>query len=96
MEEYLAEVHRIENFFDGFEVQYVPWLDNRDVDHQAWIASYKAPTPPDVIIKKLFKPSVKPTEATNEAVKQNMMVIDNPDQEPEYDWIHPIRIFLEN
>jgi hypothetical protein len=31
--EYLAEVRRIEKFFDGFEVRYVPHLDNRDADH---------------------------------------------------------------
>jgi uncharacterized metal-binding protein len=24
------------------------------------------------------------------------MVIDEPDQEPEYDWMHMIKIFLEN
>jgi hypothetical protein len=39
MTEYLAEVRRMEKFFDVFEVRYVPHLDNRDVDHLAWIAS---------------------------------------------------------
>jgi hypothetical protein len=33
---YLAEVRRMEKFFNGFEVRYVPRLDNRDVDHLAW------------------------------------------------------------
>jgi hypothetical protein len=33
MAEYLAEVRRMEKFFDGFEVQYVPRFDNRDADH---------------------------------------------------------------
>jgi ribonuclease HI len=28
MAEYLAEVRRLEKFFDGFEVRYVPRLDN--------------------------------------------------------------------
>jgi hypothetical protein len=32
---YLAEVRRMEKFFDGFEVRYVPRLDNRDADHLA-------------------------------------------------------------
>jgi ribonuclease HI len=45
MAEYLAEVRRIEKFFDGFEVRYVPRLNNRDADHLAWIASSRAPTP---------------------------------------------------
>jgi hypothetical protein len=60
MVEYLAEVHRMEKLFDGFEIRYVTRLDNRDADHLAWIASCRAPTPPDVIIEKLSKPSVKP------------------------------------
>jgi ribonuclease HI len=45
MAEYLAEVRRLEKFFDGFEVRYVPRLDNRDTDHLVWIASSRAPTP---------------------------------------------------
>jgi ribonuclease HI len=35
MVKYLAEVHRMEKFFDGFEVRYIPRLDNRDADHLA-------------------------------------------------------------
>jgi ribonuclease HI len=79
MDEYLAEVRRMEKFSDGIEVWHVPLLDNRDADHLAWIASSRAPTPPDVIIEKLSKPSVKPTEPTNEAIKQDLMVIDKPE-----------------
>jgi ribonuclease HI len=33
--EYLSEVHRMEKFFDGFQVRYIPRLDNRDADHLA-------------------------------------------------------------
>jgi hypothetical protein len=60
MTEYLAEVHRMEKFFDGFEVWYVPRLDNYDADDLAWIVSSRAPTPMDIIIEKLSKPSIKP------------------------------------
>jgi ribonuclease HI len=35
MTEYLAEVWRMEKFFDGFKVRYVPRLDNHDADHLA-------------------------------------------------------------
>jgi hypothetical protein len=77
MTEYLAEVRRMEKFFDGFEVWYVPRLDNRDINYLAWITSSRAPTPPDVIIEKLFKPSVKPAEADNEAIQQDLMLIDD-------------------
>jgi ribonuclease HI len=93
MAECLAEVWRLEKFFDSFEVRYVPHLDNWDADHLAWIASSRAPTPPDVIIENLTKPSVKPVEPAEEA---DLMVIDGPDQEPTYDWMKPIRMFLEN
>jgi hypothetical protein len=96
MTEYLAEVYRMEKFFDGFEVWYVPRLDNSDADHLAWIVSSRAPTPPDVIIEKLSKPSVKPAKPTNEAIEQDLMVIDEPEQEPIYDSMHPIKMFLEN
>jgi hypothetical protein len=77
---YLAEVHRMEKFFDGFEVRYVPRLDNRDADHLAWIASSRAPTPPNVIVERLFKPLVKSEESTSEEVEVNQMVINEPAQ----------------
>jgi hypothetical protein len=56
MAEYLAEVHIMEKFFDGFEVRYVPRLDNQDTDHLAWIAPSRASTPSDIIVEKLSKP----------------------------------------
>jgi hypothetical protein len=96
MAEYLAEVHMIEKFFDEFEVRYIPHLDNCGVDHLAWIASSRAPTPPDVIIEKLSKPSVRPAEVVNESIEQDLMVIDEPEQELAYDWINPIKMFLQN
>jgi hypothetical protein len=76
----------------GFEVRYVPCLDNYDTDHLAWIASSSAPTSPDVIIEKLSKPSMKAAEAIN----QDLMVIVEPEQGPSYDWMNPIKISLEN
>jgi hypothetical protein len=93
---YLAEVRRMEKFFDGFEVQYLPRLDNHDVDHLAWIASFKAPTPPHVIVAKLSKPSVKLDESTSEVIGTDLMVIDEPDEQPAYDQMSPIRAFLDN
>jgi hypothetical protein len=63
---YLAEVRRMEKFFDGFEVRYAPRLDNCDVGHLSWIASSKAPNPLDVVVERLSKPSVKPEESTSE------------------------------
>jgi hypothetical protein len=91
MAEYLAEVRRMEKFFDGFVVRDVPHLDNHNADHLAWIASSRAPTPLDVIIEKLSKPSVKPEESTSKA-EPELMIID----EPSYDWMGPIRAYLDN
>jgi hypothetical protein len=95
MIKYLAEVRRMEKFFDGFEVRYIPCLDNRDADHLAWIASSRAPTPPDVIVEKLFNPSVKPEESISKA-EPELMVIDEPTQQPSYDWMSPIMAYLNN
>jgi ribonuclease HI len=77
MVEYLVVVRRMEQFFDRFEVRYVPRLDNRYADHLACIASSRAPTPPDVIVKRLFKPLVKPEESINKT-ELELMVIDEP------------------
>jgi ribonuclease HI len=93
MVEYLAEVRRLEKFFDDFEVRYVPRLDNRDADHLAWIASSRAPTPPDVILERLAKPSVKETEPSEDT---GFMVIDGPDQQSGSDWMSQISSYLEN
>jgi ribonuclease HI len=79
MVEYLAEVWRMEKFFNGFEVRYIPHMDNCDADHLTWIASSRALTPPDVIVVKLSKSLVKPTEPISEA---DLMIIDGPNQEP--------------
>jgi hypothetical protein len=91
MTEYLREVRRMEKFFDGFEVRYISCLDNRDADHLTWIASSIAPTPPDVIIEKLTKPSVNVAEPA-----QDLMVIDGPEQQLAYGWMSPIRTYLDN
>jgi hypothetical protein len=76
MAEYLVEVRRMEKLFYGFEVRYLPRLDNHDADHLAWITSSMAPTPVDVIVERLFKPSVKSEESISKA-RPELMVIDD-------------------
>jgi hypothetical protein len=93
MAEYLVEVQKMEKFFYGFEVRYVPRLDNRDVDHLAWIASSRAPIPSNVNIEKLTKPSIKEVEPLREA---DLMIIDGAEQQPEIDWMSPIKAYLDN
>jgi hypothetical protein len=94
--EYLAEVRRMAKFFDGFEVWYVPQLYNRDADHLAWIASSRAPNPLDIIIEKLTKASVRLAEEDIGTTKPDLMVIDEPKQGLPYDWMSPIKMFLDN
>jgi hypothetical protein len=93
-----ASAHDAEVFqrFLYNEVRYVPQLDNCDADHLAWTVSSRAPTPVDVLIEKLSKPSIKPEESTSEATGGDLMVIDEPVQEPAYDWMSPIRAYLDN
>jgi hypothetical protein len=93
MVDYFAEVQRMEKFFDGFEVRYVPRLDNRDADHLAWIASSRAPIPSDVIVEKLTKPSIKSVETLRETY---LMIIDGAEQQPDVDWMSPIKAYLDN
>jgi hypothetical protein len=93
MVEYLVEVRRMEKFFDGFEVRYVPHLDNHDMDHLAWIASSRAPIPSDVIIEKLTKPSIKTVDTLREI---DLMIIDGSEQQPEVDWMSPLKAYLDN
>jgi hypothetical protein len=95
MAEYLAEARMMEKFFDGFKIWYVTCLDNCDADHLAWIASSRAPTPPDVNVERLFKASVKPEESTSQA-ELELMVIDEPAQQTVDDWMSSIRVYLDN
>jgi hypothetical protein len=39
---------------------------------------------------------VKPEESTSGQVGADLMVIDEPVQEPSYDWMDPIRAYLDN
>jgi hypothetical protein len=95
MNHYLTEVCRMEKFFDGFEVRYVQQLENWNVNHVVWISSSRVPTPLDVIVEKLPKPSVKAAESSKIVIGQDVMAIDKPEQEAVYDWMHPI-ISLSN
>jgi ribonuclease HI len=94
--EYLAEVCWIEKFFDEFDVRYAHCLDNRDANHLAWISSSRAPTPTDIIIEKVTKPLVRQVEEAIDATKLDLMVIDEPEQRLAYDWMSPIKMFLDN
>jgi hypothetical protein len=63
------------------------------VDHVACIASSRAPTPLDVIIEKLTKPSVKAVETLKET---DLMITDEAEQQSETNWMSPIKVYLDN
>jgi hypothetical protein len=44
----------------------------------------------------LYKPSVGAVEEVIDAVKPDLMVIDEPEQGLAYDWMSPIKMFLDN
>jgi hypothetical protein len=49
--------------------------------------------PSDVIIEKLTKPSIKSVETLREI---DLMIIDGAEQQPEIDWMSPIKVYLDN
>jgi hypothetical protein len=51
------------------------------------------PIPPDVIIEKLTKSSVKAVEMLRET---DLMIIDGAEQRSEIDWMSPIKAYLDN
>jgi hypothetical protein len=51
------------------------------------------PIPSDVIVEKLTKPSIKSVETLRET---DLMIIDGAEQQPEVDWMSPIRAYLDN
>jgi hypothetical protein len=44
----------------------------------------------------LTKPLVRPAEEVIDAAKQDLMVIDEPEQGLAYDWMSSIKMFLNN
>jgi hypothetical protein len=68
-------------------------MSHATANHLAWIVSSRAPIPSNVIIKKLTKPSVKAVEPLREA---DLMIIDGAEQQPEIDWMSPIKVYLDN
>jgi hypothetical protein len=51
------------------------------------------PIPLDIIIEKLTKPSIKAVETLRET---DLVIIDGAEQQPEIDWMSPIKAYLDN
>ena len=65
MEAYCNAVRRLEDKFDGLELNHVPRRYNEDADELAKIASGRTTVPPNIFARDITKPSVEfkdPTE----------------------------------
>jgi len=65
MEAYCNAVRRLEDKFDGLELNHVPRKYNEDADELAKIASGRTTVPPNIFARDIIKPSVEfkdPTE----------------------------------
>ena len=66
MEAYCNAVRRLEDKFDGLELNHVPRKYNEDADELAKIASGRTTVPPNIFAHDISKPSVEfkqPTES---------------------------------
>ena len=59
-------VRRLEDKFDGLELNHVARKYNEAADELAKMASARAPVPPNVFARDLHKPSIGYTSATEE------------------------------
>ena len=65
MEAYCNAVRRLEDKFDGLELNHVPCKYNEDADELAKIASGRTTVPPNLFARDIIKPSAEfkdPTE----------------------------------
>jgi len=72
MEAYCNAVHRLEDKFDGLELNHIAHKYNEEADELAKIASGRTTVPPNVFARDLTKPSVdfkNPAEAIGAAPK---------------------------
>ena len=58
MEAYCNAVHRLEDKFDGLELNHIPHKYNEDVDELAKIASGRTTVSPNIFARDLAKPSI--------------------------------------
>jgi len=59
MEAYCKAVHRLEDKFDGLELNHVPCKYNEDADELAKITSGRTTVPPNIFARDVTKPSVE-------------------------------------
>ena len=70
MEAYCKLVRRLEDKFDGLELNHIAWKFNEAADELAKMASAWAPVPPNVFARDLHKPSIDYASATEKGPPQ--------------------------
>ena len=60
MEAYVEEVRRLEERFDGLQIEHVPHAENSIADHLSKCAAQKLPVEPGTFVLHLTQPSVSP------------------------------------
>ena len=66
MEAYCKLVRRLEDKFDGLELNHIARKFNEAADELAKMASARAPVPPNIFARDLHKPSVNYASAAEE------------------------------
>ena len=66
MEAYCELVRRLEDKFDGLELNHIARRFNKDADELTKMASARAPAPPNIFARDLHKPSIDYASATEE------------------------------
>ncbi|XP_066324240.1 uncharacterized protein [Miscanthus floridulus] len=67
MQAYCKLVRRLEEKFDGLELNHITWKFNETADELAKMASAQAPVPLNVFARDLHKPSIDYVSATEES-----------------------------
>ena len=61
MEAYVDEVRKVEERFDGIQVEHVPGGENDVADYLSKRATLKLPVEPGTFVLQLTQPSVEPS-----------------------------------
>ena len=69
MEAYVDEVRKLEERFDGIQVEHVPRVENDIADYLSKHAALKLPVEPGTFVLRLTQPSVEPSAGQNKRRK---------------------------
>ena len=57
---YLDEVRKLEQRFDGIQMEHIPRGENFIADELSKMAAKREPVPPGVFVERLVRPSIEP------------------------------------